>query len=63
MKDPKLCTNDGCKGVAVGAIVSKTLNAFIVIRYCEQHKPFGIASEFWEFVSVERSVIFEVMGL
>jgi hypothetical protein len=60
MKDLKLCTTNDCEEVAIGAIASKNSNT-IIIRYCEKHKMHGVASDFLEYISLEKSIILEVM--
>jgi hypothetical protein len=61
MKDSRLCDHDGCEGIAIGAIVSKNPGNIGIIRYCEQHKIYGVISESWECIPLEKAVILEVM--
>lgn len=58
MSDLPLCTTLGCKEIAVSAIASKNSGPTVFIRFC---KPFGFAHEFWKVISLDESVILEII--
>jgi hypothetical protein len=64
MDDLPLCTSAGCGEVAVLAIAPiNCVDASVgIIRCCKSHKPAGIATDFWRVISLDESIVLEVIG-
>jgi hypothetical protein len=62
MDSPPLCTSLGCKETAILAIATKNSNPTQFIRFCELHKPVGLAHHFWKVISLDESIVLEVIG-